>query len=61
MISIIFYAFYAADASDIVRYSVVYAIIILAVSTFVLMPKMSWKPKKTILKDKSRILNEKIH
>lgn len=50
MVSIIFYAFYASDASNIVRYSIIYAIVILAISTFVLMPKMDWKPKKPAAK-----------
>ena len=50
MISIIFYAFYASDASDIVRYSIIYTIVILAISTFVLIPKMDWKPKKPAAK-----------
>ena len=50
MIAIIFYAFYASDTSNIVRYSIIYTIIILAVSTFVLIPKMDWKPKKPAAK-----------
>ena len=50
IVSIIFYAFKASDASNIVRYSVIYTIVILAISTFVLMPKMDWKPKKPAAK-----------
>ena len=58
MVAIIFYAFYASDASNIVRYSIIYTIVILAISTFVLMPKMDWKPKKTAQKaeDKPKII-----
>ena len=47
MVGIIFYAFKASDASDIVRYSVIYTIIIIGISLFVLLPKKMWKIEKS--------------
>ena len=58
IVGIIFYAFYANDASNIVKYSIIYTIIILAVSTFILLPKMDWKPKKSLQKaeDETKVI-----
>ena len=39
MVSLIVYAFKAVDASDIVRYSIIYTIIVVGISLFVLLPK----------------------
>ncbi len=39
MISLIFYAYFAVDASDIVRYSIIYTIIVVGISLFILLPK----------------------
>ncbi len=39
MTSIIFYAFKAVDASDLVRYSIIYTIIVVGVSLFILLTK----------------------
>ena len=39
MASLIVYAFKAVDASDIVRYSIVYTIIVIGISLFILLPK----------------------
>ncbi len=39
MASLIIYAYKAVDASDIVRYSIMYTIIIVGISLFVLLPK----------------------
>lgn len=41
MVSLIFYAYYAVDASDVVRYSVIYTIIVAGISLFILLPKKS--------------------
>ena len=46
MISLIFYAYKAVDASDIVRYSIIYTIIIAGISLFALLAKKSREPKK---------------
>lgn len=45
MVALIFYAYKAVDASDIVRYSIMYTIVIAGVSLFILLPK-----KKGIIK-----------
>ena len=50
MTSLIVYAFKAVDASDIVRYSIIYTIIVVGISLFILMPK-----KKIIFKKISKI------
>ena len=39
LIFLIFYAYKAADASNIVRYSIVYTIIVVGISVFILLPK----------------------
>ena len=39
MSSLIIYAYKAADASNIVRYSIIYTIIVVGISLFVLLPK----------------------
>ena len=39
MVSLIVYAFKAVDASDIVRYSIIYTIIVVGISLFILLPK----------------------
>lgn len=39
MVSLIVYAFKAVDASDIVRYSIIYTIIVIGISLFILLPK----------------------
>ena len=44
MVSLIFYAYKAVDASDIVRYSIIYTIIVVGISLFVLLPKKKAKP-----------------
>ena len=41
MVSLIFYAYKAVDASDIVRYSIIYTIIVIGISLFILLPKKS--------------------
>ena len=39
MTSLIIYAYKAVDASDIVRYSIIYTIIVVGISLFILLPK----------------------
>ena len=53
------FAFYAADATNIVKYSIIFTIIILAVSTLVLMPKVDRKQKKPAQKTEDEIKNIK--
>lgn len=46
MLSLIVYAFKAVDASDIVRYSIMYTIIVVGISVFVLLPRKNNKPSQ---------------
>ena len=39
MVSLVVYAYKAVDASDIVRYSIIYTIIVAGISLFILLPK----------------------
>lgn len=39
MVSLIFYSYKAVDASNIVRYSIIYTIIVVGISVFILLPK----------------------
>ena len=39
IVSLIFYAYNAVDASNIVRYSIIYTIIVVGISLFILLPK----------------------
>jgi|SRR3989338_2848789 len=43
MSSLVIYAYHAVDASDIVRYSVIYTMIVTGISLFILLPKKSPK------------------
>ena len=43
MTSLVIYAYKAVDATDVVRYSIIYTIIVIGISLFILLPK-----KKTI-------------
>ncbi|MDP3765881.1 MAG: hypothetical protein Q8R04_05190 [Nanoarchaeota archaeon] len=52
--SIIVYAYKAVDASDIVRYSIIYTIIVVGISLFILLPK-----KKPLLKKYAPKINQK--
>ena len=51
MSSLIIYAYKAADASNIVRYSIIYTIVVVGISLFVLLPKkkigINFKLKKS--------------
>lgn len=42
MISLILYAYFAVDATDIVRYSIIYTIIVFGISLFILLPKKNY-------------------
>lgn len=46
MTGLVVYAYKAADASGIVRYSIIYTIFILGISLFILLPKKRMQPKK---------------
>lgn len=48
MVSLIFYAYKAVDASDIVRYSIIYTIIVVGISLFILLPKKKFTFKKSV-------------
>lgn len=50
MTGIVIYAYKAADASGIVRYSIIYTIFILGISLFILLPKKKIQSKKPVLK-----------
>ncbi len=50
MTSLVVYAYKASDASDIVRYSIIYTISILGISLFILLPKKRAKSEKPVLK-----------
>ena len=56
MVSLIVYAYKAVDASGIVRYSIIYTIIVVGISLFILLPnKLSAKP---VLKSSKKISRE---
>ena len=44
--SIVMYAFKAVDASNIVRYSIIYTIIVVGISLFILLPKKKFRIDK---------------
>lgn len=43
MVSLVFYAYKAVDASDIVRYSIIYTIVTIGISLFILLPKKKFE------------------
>ena len=47
IVSLVVYAYKAPDASDIVRYSIIYTIIVVGISLFVLLPNKKVTLKKT--------------
>jgi hypothetical protein len=51
MLSLIVYAYKAVDASDIVRYSIIYTIIVVGISLFILLPKKKISIKKPMQKE----------
>jgi len=55
MVSLIFYAFKAVDASEIVRYSIIYTIIVVGISVFILLPKKKYHIKNSIQKSQRKI------
>lgn len=60
LVSLIFYAYKAVDASNIVRYSIIYTIIVAGISLFILLPKKKFTAKKPVLKQSGKqILNPK--
>ena len=46
MVSLIFYAYKAVDASGIVRYSIIYTITVVGISLFILLPKKKMDAEK---------------
>jgi len=48
MISLIFYAYFAVDASDLARYSIIYTIIVVGISLFILLPKKTYAKRSAI-------------
>src|SRR3989338_5791691 len=51
IVSLVVYAYKAADASDIVRYSIIYTIYVIGISLFVLLPKKKLALKKPANKE----------
>lgn len=59
MVSLVVYAYKAADASDIVRYSIIYTIIVVGLSLFTLLPKKRLeKTSSKIELQKAKITNK---
>lgn len=54
MVSLVVYAYKAVDASDIVRYSIIYTIVVTAISLFVLLPKKQAKKLMENVKPKEK-------
>ena len=52
MTSLVVYSYKAVDASDIVRYSIIYTIIVTGISLFILLPKKMARLKASV-KDKT--------
>lgn len=51
IVSLVVYAYKAPDASDIVRYSIIYTIIVVGISLFVLLPKKKLATRKPASKE----------
>ena len=58
VIGLIFYAYKAVDASSIVRYSIIYTIIVVGISLFILLPKKKIA-RKTGSKTAAKVQNPK--
>lgn len=56
VVSLIFYAYKAADASNIVRYSIIYTILVVGISLLVILPKKRFPAKKFASKKQGRKL-----
>ena len=59
IVSLVVYAYKAADASDIVRYSIIYTIIVVGISLFVLLPKKKLAPRKPGSKEQKTVQKSK--
>lgn len=59
MVSLIVYAYKAVDASNIVRYSIIYTIIVVGISLFILLPKKKIAIKKSMPKKEEKIVKYK--
>ena len=53
VVSLIVYAFKAVDASDIVRYSIIYTIIVIGISLFILLPEKKFAAATSKTKNKN--------
>ena len=54
MVSLVVYAYKAVDASDIVRYSIIYTIVVVGISLFILLPKKKVTMKKFVSKTEQK-------
>jgi len=54
IVSLVVYAYKAVDASDIVRYSIIYTIIVVGISLFILLPKKKVTMKKFVSKTEQK-------
>lgn len=59
IVSLVVYAYKAADASDIVRYSIIYTIIVVGISLFVLLPKKKLAMRKPASKEQKTVQKSK--
>jgi len=55
MVSLVVYAYKAVDATDIVRYSIIYTIIVVGISLFILLPKKKVTLKKSFEKEQKAV------
>ena len=54
MVSLVVYAYKAVDSSDIVRYSIIYTIIVVGISLFTLLPKKNLTLRKIAAKTQQK-------
>ena len=54
IVSLVVYAYKAVDTSDIVRYSIIYTIIVVSISLFILLPKKKVTMKKFVSKTEQK-------
>ena len=59
IVSLVVYAYKAPDASGIVRYSIIYTIIVIGISLFVLLPKKKLVSRKSANKEQKPIQKSK--
>ncbi|MEK6983749.1 MAG: hypothetical protein AABX33_04195 [Nanoarchaeota archaeon] len=59
IVSLVVYAYKAVDASDIVRFSIIYTIITIGISVFILLPKNRYAKHSSALRQIRKIPNRK--